>query len=972
MFEKGAEEPTSGPEPDLGDLVRHWSGDSRFGLRLSAPDAVWLVLDGTAERVLLASTAADGLGRAIGTDESGRVDAIRLCDQVRPRRLPLDRPTLMKLRFETRRLGAATTCLVLRTKDKSGRNLLIVALLDRLPNHRASPQKAIVEPALPQAEEAPEPAGLSPVAEGVPSPQDTPSMQTGRLVWRSDADDRLTDISGAAAASVKPAMLGRTWSALSQTRTLLDAEGLLLALAQRRTFRAISVTLQPDGAPDAMDLDISGTPTRRAGDEFSGFNGFAMVRPSVSPSAQDVVASTDDAEASPDQSPSERPVPEAAGGIGTVSDPAEVTAPVTSLSKSTGSPVSSGVPAIDAAALPPVAEPSPFLIADAASPVVEADAPPAPPPLVSESDAPPEQVEFATEPSSDAQSGWSTLQDSHLSSHEHAAFREIARALGARFAGDSESDDEVTTDDERPASGSVTPFPSAMARNVEPAPEGPNAAVAATLERLPGGVMIYRDDSVLFANGRLLTMAGFADLAELTASGGLDRLFGGLIPHERSADGAPALLTTRTGDRLSVDIQASEVDWTGAPAQLLLVRDAVAGEPARERAAMQIADAFAGARAADAQAVLDSLEDGVVTLDRNARIIGLNRSAAATFGLDPREVVGAGILSLFAPESAVAVLASVHGIAGPAQAAQSQPVPDVIARAAAGMLPMLIHVAPLAGRDDGRMVMTVRDVRATRSVEAESSNARRAAEYASARKSDFLARISHEIRTPMNGILGFADMMLAEPFGPIGHERYRDYLGDIHASGTHVLSLVNDLLDLAKIEAGRLDLTFEEVPLNDVVTHCVAMLQPQAMRDRIVLRTSFSHDLPPLVADERSLRQAALNIIANAIAFTEAGGQVIVSTTLADRGEIALRVRDTGIGMSPDEVETALEPFRQIAVAASPKGRADGRSTGTGLGLPLTKALVEANHGSFRIESRKDEGTLVEMLFPPQAAVRTA
>lgn len=974
MFDKGAEEPTSGPEPDLGDLVRQWSGDSRFGLRLSAPDAAWLVLNGTAERILLASTAADRLFQAIGTDRSsGRVvDAIRLNDQVRPRSLPLDRPTLMKLRFETRRLGAATTCLVLRTKDTSGRNLLIVALLDRLPNHRALPQTGIVEAAPLQADEATTVAEHSPAAEGAALPQNAPPVQTGRLTWRSDADDRLTDISGTAAASVKPAMLGRTWTALSQTRTLLDAEGLLLALAQRRTFRAISVTLQADGAPDAMDLDISGTPTRRAGDEFVGFNGFAMVRPSVSPSAQDGVAGVDGAEAPPDQSPSDQPISKAEGDMGATADLAEATVPVAAPPGTSGSPVSSRVPATETAVLPPVAERSTGLIADEVSAVADPAVPPAPPLVASNADAPPEPAEFATEPSSDAQGGWPTLQDPHLSSHEHAAFREIARALGARFAGDSESDQPVTTGDERPASGSVTPFPTAMARNAEPGAESPNATVMVTLERLPGGVMVYRDDSVLFANGRLLTMAGFADLDELAASGGLDRLFGGLVPHERSADGTPALLTTRTGDRLSIEIQASELDWCGAPAQLLLVRDAVAGEPARERAALQIADAFAGARAADAQAVLDSLEDGVVTLDRNARIIGLNRSAATTFGLDPREVVGAGILSLFAPESAVAVLASVHGIAGPAQAPLAQPTADVIARAAAGLMPMLIRVVPLAGRDDGRMVMTVRDVRATRSVEAESSNARRAAEYASARKSDFLARISHEIRTPMNGILGFADMMLAEPFGPIGHERYRDYLGDIHASGSHVLSLVNDLLDLAKIEAGRLDLSFEEVPLNDVVTHCVAMLQPQAMRDRIVLRTSFSHDLPPLVADERSLRQAALNIIANAIAFTEAGGQVIVSTTLADRGEIALRVRDTGIGMSPDEVETALEPFRQIPVAASPKGRADGRSTGTGLGLPLTKALVEANHGSFRIESRKDEGTLVEMLFPPQAAVRTA
>ncbi|WP_196805438.1 histidine kinase dimerization/phospho-acceptor domain-containing protein [Methylobacterium sp. 77] len=944
---------------------------------MSAADATWLVLDGTGERILLASAAAERLQRAIATDDSGRIaEVIRLAEQIRPRGLSLDKPTLVKLRFESRRLGPATTCLVLRTKDGSGRNLLILAPLDRVPGLRALAPKAVAEPDMPQTE-ATAPIE-TPLLENLPSP-------TGRVVWKSDADDRLTDISGAAAASIRPALIGKTWAALSQTRALLDAEGLLLALAQRRTFRAISVTLRTDGAPGALDLDISGTPIQRPGADFSGFNGFALVRLSLAPPAQEP------------ETQQEREAPEDSASNSPTNPPQverERDAHGIAEADAGKAPDSSRAPASEASEFPrteatpeavflPVAENWNEFVTPHADAAPSKDNVPAREPIVAASEKPLDENGFATEsspvlsqdvaPSQDG--GWTAFQDPHLSSHEHAAFREIARALGARFAGDAETDEPsaaVKSGDERVASGSVTPFPTMMARSAEPASDDPTMAVAATLERLPDGVMVYRGSSVLFANRRLLTMAGFAELADLAASGGIGRLFGGLVPHERTVSGAPAILTTAAGSRLSVDMQASELDWGGTPAQLLLIRDAAASEPARERVALQIADAFAGARAADAQAVLDSLDDAIITLDRNARIIGLNRSAATTFGLDPREIVGAGILSLFAPESAVDVLASIHGVAGPDRDVGAHTTPDVIGCTAAGMLPMVIRVAPLAGRDDGRMAMTVRDVRVARSVAAEASSARRAAEYASARKSDFLARISHEIRTPMNGILGFADMMLAEPFGPIGNERYRDYLGDIHASGKHVLSLVNDLLDLAKIEAGRLDLTFAEVPLNDVVTHCVAMLQPQALRDRIVVRTSFSNDLPILVADERSVRQAALNIIANAIAFTEAGGQVIVSTTLADRGEIALRVRDTGIGMTPDEVETALEPFRQIAVSGPAKGRPDGRSAGTGLGLPLTKALVEANHGRFRIESRKDEGTLVEMLFPPQAVTKTA
>jgi signal transduction histidine kinase len=206
--------------------------------------------------------------------------------------------------------------------------------------------------------------------------------------------------------------------------------------------------------------------------------------------------------------------------------------------------------------------------------------------------------------------------------------------------------------------------------------------------------------------------------------------------------------------------------------------------------------------------------------------------------------------------------------------------------------------------------------------------------------------------------------MLGEPHGPLGSERYRASLREIHASGTRVLDRVNGLLELAQIEAGRLDLRVAPIPLNEVVALCVAQLQPQAARERIVLRTSFSADLEILMADERSVRQAILNVIANAIAYTPAGGQVIVSTGMADRGDIALRVRDTGVGMTAEEVAGALQPFRQIGQ--------DGVRTGTGLGLPLTKALVEANHGRFRIDSRRDDGTLVEMLFPSAAATKRA
>jgi len=246
--------------------------------------------------------------------------------------------------------------------------------------------------------------------------------------------------------------------------------------------------------------------------------------------------------------------------------------------------------------------------------------------------------------------------------------------------------------------------------------------------------------------------------------------------------------------------------------------------------------------------------------------------------------------------------------------------------------------------------------------EDELRTAKREAHKAATEKADFLAKVSHEIRTPLNAITGFAEVIMAVRFGPIGNERYRDYLKDIHVAGTHLVSLLNDLLDLSKIETGQLDLTFVQVGLNEITQQCVGIMQPQASRARIIIRTSLTPGLPQIMADERSLRQIVLNLLANSIKFTGPGGQVIVSTACADSGEIVLRVRDTGVGMSAKDVEAAMEPFRQTATSGS------WGSGGNGFGLPLTKALAEANRAHFNIKSAPNAGTLVEIAFPRPTA----
>ena len=243
--------------------------------------------------------------------------------------------------------------------------------------------------------------------------------------------------------------------------------------------------------------------------------------------------------------------------------------------------------------------------------------------------------------------------------------------------------------------------------------------------------------------------------------------------------------------------------------------------------------------------------------------------------------------------------------------------------------------------------------------EAELLNAKREAQRAAAAKADFLSKVSHDMRTPLNTIAGFAEVMMSERFGPIGNERYQEYLKNIHDAGAHLVSLLNDMLDLSKVETGKLSLTFENVSLNDLTQQCVGVMQPQANRARIIIRTSITKALPQIVADERSLRQIVINLLANSIQFTGPGGQVIVSTAISDNGEIVLRVRDTGVGMTEQDIETILEPYRQSATTSGNAG-----SGGTGLGLPLTKALAEANRANFSIKSAPNAGTLVEVAFP--------
>ena len=238
------------------------------------------------------------------------------------------------------------------------------------------------------------------------------------------------------------------------------------------------------------------------------------------------------------------------------------------------------------------------------------------------------------------------------------------------------------------------------------------------------------------------------------------------------------------------------------------------------------------------------------------------------------------------------------------------------------------------------------------------------AENSNRAKAEFLANMSHELRTPLNAIIGFAEMITKGMLGPI-NERYRDYAADIVNSGTHLLNLINEILDLSKLEDKPAELREEDVDLAAIIQSCMHLIEPQAQSAKIQLLNAVDGNIPFIRADDRRMRQILVNLLSNAVKFTPEGGEVRVSVSLSDRG-VAIAVKDNGIGMAPDQIPRALEPFRQI------DGKINRRYEGAGIGLPIAKHLVESHGGSLLVESELDIGTTVTCFLPGERIVEAS
>ncbi|MEH2475025.1 PAS domain S-box-containing protein [Nitrobacteraceae bacterium AZCC 2161] len=771
---------------------------------------------------------------------------------------------------------------------------------------------------------ADEPAPLA------PAPLE-PRTSPLRFTWQIDADghfvlgsDEFTKLIGARTA----AAFGRKWNDIA-AEFGLDPDGRVVkAMATHQTWSGITLLWPVDGG-GRLPVELSGLPLFDRERHFAGYRGFGICR--------DLDGMARLAELRRHE---------------IISDP-----PPRSLSA-------------DIAQAGPVGD----SLDDPFAPTTE----PAPEP-------PPTEPDSTVEPPKNVVPFRPGDQKSPvLTPVENSAFNELARQLSQRL----EAETGLTTDQREPqpvqveepevmpeqiASPEMIPAsgtqPAWLATPPAPA-RGEMLRDKTLLDLLPVGVLIYRLDRLLFANPAFLARMNYPTLQALEEAGGLDALYvePDVSSTSSTSDGGTAVTisaTEKSGDaaaRAPTEARLFSIAWDNEPAHALIFsssRAEPAVEPAAVAAPAMTADEPLPAGAIDGEelaAILDTTAEGVIMFDAEGNINSCNRSAEALFGYNGEQLTQRNVTDLFAPESRRVVRDYLDSIKEAGVASLLDHGREALGQARAGGL---IPLSMMMGRtrpDGPNFFAVFRDLTQAKKTESELLHARRQADRAATAKADVLARISHEVRTPLNAIIGFAEVMIDQRFGPLGNERYVEYMKDIRASGERVIAIVNDLLDLSRIETGKLDLAFTTQNLNEMVEQCVAVMQPQANRGRIIIRTSLAHLLPTIVADARALRQITLNLIGNSIHLANAGGQVIVSTALSDFGEVVLRVRDTGHSLNDNELAAAMEPFGSQAPA-------DQSSESSGVSLSLTKALVEANRARFQIKTAPSSGTLIEVVF---------
>jgi PAS domain S-box-containing protein len=469
--------------------------------------------------------------------------------------------------------------------------------------------------------------------------------------------------------------------------------------------------------------------------------------------------------------------------------------------------------------------------------------------------------------------------------------------------------------------------------------EGPIAAQAPVFFQEPNGTMIWAND-------------GYYSLAALLVnSPDAQRLL-----HPSLAE-APHLATSWTqtakgiADGRPVTVRASYAKLTYGPRQKPALAGIVQVVPDESDVARHLL-----ATQERLEDIIRLVSDWIWEANADGLFTVVSDRAQRATGYHPRELIGTSIMNL-----AGNTLAAEELFARLQTLAPFRDFTFPIRAKGGGSKTFLVSAVPVFDHDGGTHVGfrgTASDITDLSERERSILAAKESAEQASRSKTKFLANMSHELRTPLNAIIGFSDMMALAIHGPMGAPAYEQYAADINGSAKHLLSIINDILDIAKIEAGRLDLIEEETQIIGLCDVAMRLMQERANEQHIALRFEAGPDLPNVMVDQRAMRQVLLNLLSNAIKFTRAGGEVTLRAQLSMEDELMLQVCDTGIGMREEDLHRVLEPFVQV------ENELTRRYEGTGLGLSLSKQLIELHGGRIGIVSTLEIGTTVTVYLP--------
>jgi PAS domain S-box-containing protein len=489
--------------------------------------------------------------------------------------------------------------------------------------------------------------------------------------------------------------------------------------------------------------------------------------------------------------------------------------------------------------------------------------------------------------------------------------------------------------------------------------------LGAILDHSPQAILIHRGASPVYANEAFVRLVGLTSREEalalpnsLAVAHPDDRDFvaGQVAARIAGTDFLAhyeARIRNKQGETLWVDCHASRIVLDGAPASLVTMSDITIRkrmETAQRRSEKLLSTVF--------QASPDPIS---LTTMAEGRYVDVNDSFLKALGWRRSDVIGrtATDINFWKDQTFRARMLESLKRDGHVRGIPSQ------VRSPNGEVHDYLYSIEVIHFEDENLLLGIgRDVTDLKRRADEMRRHMEVAEGASRAKSEFLANMSHELRTPLNAILGFSEMIGGEMFGPVGDPRYRDYARDIYGSGRLLLGIIDDLLDLSRLEHGKLDIRSETVQAAEIVEACTRLVDGKAREARVRIVTELPATPVRLEADALRLKQVLLNLLTNAVKYTPQGGQVTIGVSAQQNGEVQFDVADTGIGMTAPEIEIALQPFGQVENAMT------RHQQGTGLGLPLAKGLVELHGGRLTIESTPKLGTRVAVTLPVVCAAR--